>query len=337
MSATQKIAEKYSRLIAQEDATRSELAAAEARLQTVDQEDIAAGAQAALDGKPLPTRKAIKLKHAVENLQIDLKRLDEAIYLLQLEARAAVGEGRDFPVFIPEGVPATRAEVVAQMKEKRTRDEGESEEHFEARLASQIPRGNKDAESIINEAARQREISLDRRLPRLTERPSDLVAWIESAYDAEDRQAESDYEAKAKRDRGRAAVEAVNRAKAEHLRRGLPGGSFSIHSYPDIILPEHLAEFEPAIERSPFQKAREERLPSHEEAQNVPVAEPQPVVNEAEALRRREIAGVRPPAAADVEPVTPEAQIAARIAEQEAATAHLEVPPSQTPIVEEAA
>lgn len=306
---TQEVDAKYQRLIAQEDATRSELSAAEARLQTVDQEDIAAGAQAALEGKPLPARKAIKLKHAVENLRIDLKRLDEAVFLLQQEARRVVGEGhQDFPIFISPKVPATRADVVAELMTMRVRQEGESDDEFEARVAQEVPRNHLDAEGVIREAHRQREISLDRRLPRLTERPADLIAWVESAYEAEDRHAEDGYERQAKKQRGRDAVEAVNRAKGEHQRRGLPAGSFSIRSYPDIILPEHLAEFEKPIDRSPFQKAREEQLPSHEPEQNRPVAGPEPVNEEAE-LRNREIAGVPPAAAPDVKPINPDADL----------------------------
>jgi hypothetical protein len=329
MTGTQEVDTKYQRLIAQEDATRSELAAAEARLQTVDQEDIAAGAQAALEGKPLPTRKAIKLKHSVENLRIDLARLDEAVYLLQQEARAVVGEGHaDFPVFIPPDVPATRAEVVAEMRATRTREEGETEEHFEKRIENQIPRSHMDAESIITEAHRQRDLSLDRRLPRLTERPDDLIAWVEAAYEAEDDAAEVVYEFQARKQRRHDAIEAVQRAKAEHQRRGLPAGSFTMRAYPDIVRIEHLAEFEEPVDRSPFQKAREAQLPSLEERQNEPTASPQPV-NEADELRKREIAGAPPVAAPDVEPIgrsyddlPPEeraAARAARVAAEEAA------------------
>jgi hypothetical protein len=343
MPSTHDIAEKYARLLAQEDVARKELAASTARLDTVEAEDIAAGAEAALDEKPLPARKAIKVKHAVENLEVDLLRLDEAVWRLQQEARAAVGEGRDFPIFIPEGIPATRAEVVATMMTTKTKQDDESDAGFAARLESQIPRGYKDVESIIREARRQREISLDRRLPRLVgERPADLIAWVEAAYDAEDRGAEASYEFQAKKARGHAAIEAVNRAKTEHRRRGLPGGSFNMRSYPDIVLPEHLAEMEVPIGRSPFEKAREQ-VPSFEEAQNEPVAEPQPVNEEAE-FRKREIAGAAPAAAPDVKPINnpdadlpPEERAAARAARLAADTAHLDVPPSQTPIVEEAA
>jgi hypothetical protein len=336
MTGTQEVTEKYTRLLAQEDATRSELFGAEARLQTVDQEDIAAGAQAALAGTPLPARKAIKLKHAVENLRIDLARIDEAIYLLQLEARHVVGEGHaDFPIFIPPNALPSRAAVVAEWKGAKVKRDDETDEEFEARIESQIPRSHVDAESIIREAHRQREISLDRRLPRLTERPADLIAWVEAAY-----------ERRAKKQRGKDAVAAVERAKGEHQRRGLPAESFRLHSYPEIIKPEHLAEFEAPIARSPFEKRREEQLPSHKPAQNEPVAEPQPVVTEDEERRRREIAKA-PPAPTVVappkEPVNPDADLpleeraAARAARLAAATAHLEDPPSQTPIVEEAA
>jgi hypothetical protein len=302
MTGTQQIAEKYRALLAQEDVIKKELAASTARLETVESEDIAAGAFAALAGEPLPARKAIKVKHAVENLTVDLLRLDEAVWRLQQEARVAVGEGRDFPIFIPESIPANRAEIVAELMTRKVRQEGESDAEFEARIAQEIPRSYVDAEGIIREAHRQRELSLDRRLPRLTERPDDLIAWIESAYDAEDRGAEKTYEFQAQKQRRHAAIEAVNRAKAEHQRRGLPAGSFSMRAYPDIVLPEHLAEFEEPIQRSPFEKAREQ-LPSLEEAQNIAVAEPQPV-NEEEELRKREIAGLPPAAADDVKPVT---------------------------------
>jgi hypothetical protein len=339
MTGTQKIAERYSKILAQEDATRKELAASTARLDTVEAEDIAAGAFAALADQPLPARKAIKVKHAVENLTVDLLRLDEAVYRLQLEARAEVGEGRDFPVFIPPNALASRAEVVAEWKAAKVKGGTETEEEFEARIERMIPRGHVDAESIVREAHRQRELSLDRRLPRLTERPDDLIAWIESAYEAEDRAAESTYEFLAKKQRGHDAIEAVNRAKMEHKRRGLPAGSFNMRSYSGIILPEHLEEFEEPVARSPFEKAREHRLPSHQPEQNEPVAEPEPV-NEAAELRRRE--NVPPVAAPDAKPVNPDADLppeersaarAARLAGEQPA----DIPPSQTPIVEEAA
>jgi hypothetical protein len=346
MTGTQGIAEKYSRLLAQEEATKGELIAAEARLKTVDQEDVAAGAQAALEGKPLPARKAIQVKHKVENLGVDLKRLDEAIDLLRLEAIAVVGEGHaDFPVFVPPGIPANRAEVVAEWIAAKVKPEDESRDDFEARIESQIPRRNEDAESIIAEARRTRENSMRRRLPRLTEfRPPDLIAWVEAAYEAEDQAAADGYERQATKQRQKDAVEAVNAAKREHVLRGHPAGSFNPRSYPDIVRPEHLAEFHKTVSRSPFQEVREQ-LPPVGEAQNEPVAEPQPV-NEADELRRREIAGLPPAAAPDVKPINPDADLPpeqraaareARIAEQLAATAHLEVPPSQTPIVTEAA
>lgn len=306
MKGTQEIEQQYQRIIAQEDATRKELAAAEARLGTVDTEDVAAGAQAALEGKPLPARKAIKLKHTVENLRIDLARLDEAVFLLQQEMRVAVGEGRTFPIFVPPTVPS-HDEAVAELEEMKPQEEGEEDEDYAARIERQIGRRG-DAESIIAEAHRQRELSLDRRMPRLTERPESLSAWVGAAYDAEDDARAVAYEFQARKQRGKDAVAAVQRAKAEHERRGLPAGSFRIEAYPDIVLPEHIAEFEKPIERSPFEKARDARLPSHEPEQNVPVAEAQPV-NEADELRKREIAGVPPAAAPDVKPINPDADL----------------------------
>jgi hypothetical protein len=348
MGTTQEIKMTYERIVAQEDATRKELAAAEARLKTVDQEDVAAGAQAALEGKPLPARKAIKVKHAVENLKVDLQRLDESIWLLQQEATRVVGEGHaDFPVFVPPGIPANRAEVVAEWIKTKEKPEDETQEDFEARIESQVPRRNEDAESIIAEAHRERANSMRRRLPRLTEfRPPDLIAWVEAAFAAEDQAAAVGYERRVRKQRQKDAVEAVNRAKREHTRRGLPAGSFNERSYPDIVRPEHLAEFHKTVSRSPFQEVREQ-LPPVGEAQNEPVAEPQPVVNEDEERRRREIAEA-PPAPTVVAPprepsnpdedLPPQERAAARAARlQLAATDHLEVPPSQTPIVTEAA
>jgi hypothetical protein len=347
MTGTHEIKTKYERLLAQEEATKGELIAAEARLKTVDQEDVAAGAQAALEGKPLPARKAIQVKHKVENLGVDLKRLDEAIDLLRLEAIAAVGEGHaDFPIFIPPGIPANRAEVVAEWIAAKVKPDDESQEDFERRIESQIPRRNEDAESIIAEAHRERENSMRRRLPRLTElRPPDLIAWVEAAFAAEDRVAADGYERRATNQRQKDAVEAVNAAKREHTRRGLPAGSFTLGLYPHIVRPEHEAEFHKTVGKSPFQQHREQ-LPPVAEAQNEPVAEPQPVVNEDEERRRREIAEA-PPAPTVVAPprepsnpdedLPPQERAAARAARlQLAATDHLEVPPSQTPIVTEA-
>jgi hypothetical protein len=342
MSPLDDIRKQYTALIEREDATSAKLAETRVKLADAHDVDVAATAEAALAGKPAPKRTELTLRHAEENLVVELEGIDEGVWRLQQEARAAVGEGRDFPIFIPEGIPATRAEVVADMKAHRTREDSESEADFVARLESQIPRGYKDAESIVREAHRQRGISLDRRLPRLTDRPDDLIEWVEAAYEAEDKAAAKSYEFQAKKQRGHAAIEAVNRAKAEHVRRGHPGGSFNIRSYPDIVLPEHLAEMEVAIGRSPFEKAREQ-VPSFEEAQNEPVAEPEPVNEEAE-FRKREIAGAAPPAAPDAKPINnpdadlaPEERAAARAARLAAHTAHLDVPPSQTPIVEEAA
>jgi hypothetical protein len=305
VNPTQDIDKKYKMLLEREEDTRVKLAEAREKLKTARDVDVEALAQAALAGKAAPKRTEVALRHKVDDLSVLLDGIDTAVWHLQLEARAAVGEGRSFPIFIPDNVPANREAIIADLMAHKNRQPDESDEDFEARCTREVPRGERDAEGIIREAHRQREISLDRRLPRLTERPPVLSKWIEAAYAAEDRQAESNYEAKAKKARGRAAVEAVNRAKAEHQRRGLPSGSFNMRAYPDIVLPEHLAEFEQQVARSPFQKAREQ-LPSLEEAQNEPVADAQPV-NEEDAFRRREIAGVRPPAASNVEPVTEEA------------------------------
>jgi hypothetical protein len=300
------IREKYAAILEREDTVRGKLADTRAKLKTAREADAAATAEAALAGEPAPKRTEVTLRHQEENLEVELQGLDEAVWTLQQEARRAVGEGRDFPIWIPPNAPATRAEVVAEWKAGKERQDGESDEDFEARVERTIPRSNVDAESIIAEAHRQRGLSLDRRLPRLTERPADLIAWVEAAYAAEDRQAEAGYEAHAAKQRMRDAVAAVERAKGEHLRRGLPAGSFNPRMYPDIVLPEHLAQFGDPIERSPFQKVRDQ-LPSYEEEQNRPVAEPQPV-NEADELRKREIAGVVPPTAApDVTPITQEA------------------------------
>lgn len=292
----------YAALLKREETVRGKLADTRTRLRDAREVDAAAVADAALAGEPAPKRSEVKLRHEEENLEVELQGLDEAVFMLQQEARRVVGEGRDFPIFIPPNALASRAEVVAEWKATKVRADDESEEEFEARIERMIPRSHVDAESIVAEAHRQREISLDRRMPRLTERPADLIAWVEAAYDAEDRQAESNFEAKAKKQRLHDAVEAVNRAKAEHQRRGLPAGSFNPRSYPDIVLPEHLAEFGAPIEHSPFQKVRDQ-LPSHEEEQNRPVASAQPV-NEHEELRRREIAGVPPAAAPDARPIT---------------------------------
>lgn len=318
MNPTDDIDKKYKKLLEREQDTKVKLAEARKQLETAREVDVEALAQAALAGEAAPKRTEIALRHRVDDLSVLLDGIDAAVWHLQQEARRVVGEGhQDFPIFIPPKVPATRADVVAELMTRRVRQEGESDDEFEARVAQEVPRNHLDAEGIIREAHRQREISLDRRLPRLTERPADLIAWVESAYDAEDRQAEDGYERQAQKQRGHDAVEAVNRAKMEHKRRGLPAGSFSIRSYPGIILPEHLAEFEKPIDRSPFEKAREERLPSHEPAPNEPVAEPEPV-NEAQELRRREAA---PTAAPDVKPISrsyddlpPEERAAARAA-----------------------
>lgn len=307
MTQIDTIREQYARLLEREEATRGKLAATRIKLETAREADIAATAEAALAGGKAPKRTELTLRHAEENLSVELDGIDEAVYRLQLEARAAVGEGRDFPIFIPDNV-LTRAEVIAKMRATKDQEEGESDDEFEARLVSQIPRRG-DVESIVREAHRQREINMDRRLPRLTERPADLIAWIESAYDAEDRQAEDGYERAAKKARRRAATAAVNRAKAEHQRRGLPAHSFRIQSYPDIILPEHLAELAGSIERSPFEKAREAQLPALEEAQNEPVAEPQPVEETPAEFRRREIAGIPRVAAPDAKPINPYADL----------------------------
>jgi hypothetical protein len=327
VNPTDDIRKTYKKLLEREDDTRAKLAVAREKLETARDVDVEALAQAALAGEAAPKRTEVALRHKVDDLSVLLDGIDAAVWHLQQEARAAVGEGHDFPIWIPPDVPATRAEVVAEMRATKVREDGETEEHFERRIENQIPRSHMDAESIVREAHRQRDISLDRRLPRLTERPDDLVSWIEAAFDAEDRAAEVACEFLAKKQRGHDATEAVNRAKAEHQRRGLPAGSFTMHAYPDIVLPEHLAEFEPPVERSPFQKAREEQLPSFEERQNEPTASPQPV-NEDEELRKREIAGVPPAAAPDVKPINPDADLppeeraaarAARIAAEEAA------------------
>lgn len=294
---------QYAALIEREERVGAKLTDTRTKLGTAREVDIAAAADAALEGGKAPKRTELTLRHAEENLGVELDGLDEAVYRLQLEARAAVGEGRDFPIFVPPDAPADRAEVIERMRDVSPRAEDESEEQYVVRLERQIPRSAGDAESIVREAKRQRELSLDRRMPRLTERPADLIAWVEAAYDAEDEKARDGYERKAAKQRRHDAVEAVQRAKAEHNRRGLPAGSFSMHNYPTIVLPEHLAEFGAPVERSPFQKVREQ-LPSFEEAQNEPVAEPQPVEEETPAeFRRREIEG-RPPG--DTRPITPE-------------------------------
>jgi hypothetical protein len=306
VNPTDDIRKKYQKLLEREQDTKVKLDDAREKLKTAREVDVEALAEAALAGEDAPKRTEIALRHKVDDLSVLLDGIDAAVWKLQQEARAAVGEGHaDFPVFIPPKVPASRADVVAELMTRRVRQEGESDDEFEARVAQEVPRNHLDAEGVIREAHRQREISLDRRMPRLrlAERPADLIEWVEAAYEAEDRHAEDGYERQAKKQRGRDAVEAVERAKREHQSRGLPAGSFSMSSYPSIILPEHLAEFEKSIARSPFEKAREARLPSHKPAQNEPVAEPEPVNEEAE-LRKREIAGVPPVAAPDVKPVT---------------------------------
>jgi hypothetical protein len=323
------IRDAYAALIKREDKTRRKLADTREKLKTAREVDVTATAIAALAGEPAPKRTELTLRHAEENLSVELDGIDEGVFRLQQAARAAVGEGHDFPIFIPPDIPANRDAVIATAMTDKNRQPDESEAEFEARVVREIPRSEKDAETIVAEAHRQREISLDRRLPRLTERPTDLIAWIELAYDAEDEKAEDAYERKAKKQRLHEATEAAERAKREHRRRGLPAGSFSIHAYPDIVLPEHLAEFKQPINRSPFSIAREAEagLPSYEEAQNEPVASPQPV-NEAKEHREREIAGIPPAAAPDVKPINPYADLppeeraaarAAKIAGEEAA------------------
>ncbi len=309
------IRKQYAALLEREQATQKKLAETRVKLARAHDVDVAATAKAALAGEPAPKRTELTLRHAEENLCVELEGIDAAVYGLQLEAREAVGEGHaDFKIFIPPGVPVTHAEVVEQWKAIRPREEGESDEHWEQRVELAIPRSNLDAESIITEAHRRREVSMDLRLPRLTERPPDLVAWVEAAYEAEDRKAEDAYERLAKKQRKHDATEAVQRAKAEHQRRGLPASSFAVQAYPDIVLPEHLAEFEPAIGTSPFSIAREAaaereaQAPVFEEAQNEPVAGPQPV-NEAAEQRQREIAGIPPAAAPDVKPANPYADL----------------------------
>jgi hypothetical protein len=325
MSRLDDISKQYAALIEREDATRRKLAETRGKLENAREVDVSAAAHAALAGTKAPKRTELTLRHAEENLGVELDGIDEAVFSLQMEARRAVGEGRDFPIWIPPNA-LTRAEVIAEMRATKVREDGESDDEFEARLVRQIPRHG-DVESIVAEAHRQRELSLDRRLPRLTERPADLIAWVESAYDAEDEAVQIAYEFRARKQRGKDATAAVQRAKAEHRRRGLPAESFRIQSYPDIVLPEHLAEFKQPITRSPFEKARDVQPPSMEEAQNEPVAEPQPVESEAE-FRRREIAGIPPAAAPDVKPINPDADLppqeraaarAARIAGEEAA------------------
>ncbi len=301
MNPTDDIRRKYKRLLEREQDTRVKLREAQEQLETARGADVEALAQAALAGEAAPKRTEVALRHRVDDLSVLLDGIDAAVWHLQQEARRVVGEGRDFPIFVPPTVPS-RAEAVAELKAMRAGEDGESDEDYTARIERQIGRHG-DAESIVAEAHRQREISLDRRLPRLTERPADLIAWVEAAYEAEDRAAADGYERQAKKQRGRDAVAAVERAKSEHKRRGLPAGSFRLNSYPDIIKPEHLAEFEQPIDRSPFQRAREYRLPSHEPAQNEPAAEPEPV-NEALELRKREIAGLPPAAAPDAKPIS---------------------------------
>jgi hypothetical protein len=347
VNPTDDIRRKYKRLLEREEDTKAKLAEAQAKLATAREVDVEAGAEAALAGEAAPKRTEIALRHRVDDLTVLLDSLDAAFWTLQQEATRVVGEGHaGFPIFIPLGIPANRAEVVAEWIKTKEKPEDESQEDFEARVESQVPRRNEDRESIIAEAHRERENSMRRRLPRLTEyRPPDLIAWVEAAFAAEDQVAAVGYERRARKQRQKDAVEAVNRAKSEHTRLGRPAGSFNPRSYPDIVRPEHLAEFHETVSRSPFQQHREQ-LPPVGEAQNEPVAEPQPVVNEEEAFRRREIAGLPPAAAPDVKPINPDADLPleqraaareARIAEQLAATAHLEVPPAQTPIVEEAA
>jgi hypothetical protein len=332
VNPTTDIDKTYKKLLEREEDTKAKLAEAREKLEKAREADVEALAQAALAGEAAPKRTEIALRHKVDDLSVLLDGLDEAVWKLQLEARAVVGKTHsDFKIFIPPGVPVTHADVVEQWKGIRPREEGESDEHWEQRVELAIPRNNLDAESIVAEAHRRRELSLDRRLPRLTERPASLSTWIESAYDAEDRKAEDGYERLAKKQRKHEATEAVNRAKREHIRRGHEAGTFTVSAYPEIVLPEHLAEFEPAITRSPFsiarEAAREAQLPSFEEAQNEPVAGPQPV-NEAAELRQREIAGIPPVAAPDVKPINPDADLppeeraaarAARIAPEEAA------------------
>jgi hypothetical protein len=222
------IRQTYTRLLDEEADAQEKLAKAREDLQTAKADDIAAHAEAALAGSDLPKRKEVRLKHQAENLEVALHAYVLAFDRLLDEAVAAVGEGR------------------------RKLD------HQETMLLSRHLEATSDeARAAAWDGHRLIDLR-DAGAPALNERPDDIVAFVEAAYEAVDKRHAGDVENKRMREGYDIAVKHVQAAKGVHAAAGGDPNRFSMYDWPDLVTAEDLSFFAPSPGRSSaFQKNRE--------------------------------------------------------------------------------
>jgi hypothetical protein len=205
MTTIPEIRETYTRLLDEEERARGKLAKARDELPTVREADVAAFAEAALDGNPLPKRAEITLRHTVENLEVTLDGLNEAHRRLLEDACEAVGEGR---------------------RELSDRER-------------MLLRRRVELDIFLTDDERMREAQ-GRPVKKGDQRPEDLIAFVEDAYGWLDRGFET-AQADIRQDDGyKLAVAHIQEAKREHRRQGHMPGTFSMHRYPNIVTVEDL-------------------------------------------------------------------------------------------------
>jgi hypothetical protein len=188
----------YARLIRNEDEAARALTRARADLETAREADIEAYAESALAGEEPPKRKEVRLRHAIENLEVAAKGYDVAYERILADAIAAVGEGRR-----------------------------ELSKHEQAFLRRRVA-----ADDEARTAAWRGEVE------PASVRPEDLIAFVTEQYEAADRRHEANEVAKYEKEGYQRAIAAVERAKSEHVRRGKEPGTFRISRYEDIVTPE---------------------------------------------------------------------------------------------------
>jgi hypothetical protein len=184
MTQVDDIRTTYTRLLDEEMTTREKLAKAKTDLETAHDADVEAAAQAALAGESPPKRSEVRLRHAIENLDVSLQGLDEAVYRSQQQVIELVGEERQA---IFHGDP----DAVA-------------------------PRGGR---TVAEEAALSRSVEVGRRLPRLApdDRPTDLIEWVERGYDEYEAVARTGVETQVKEERYQHGIRAEGAAKRKYM------------------------------------------------------------------------------------------------------------------------
>jgi hypothetical protein len=223
------ISATYKRLLDAEETTREKLAKARADLTTAREADVQAGAEAALAGKPQPKRSEVRLRHAIENLEVQGQAIDAAHKSLLEEAITSVGEGRR-PLVKPGKVRPQRA-LSQRAEYTPAPDESELRELRNRIMPRLTDEQRRDAWAESGQPA------------PVDIRPDDIVAFVTAAYDTADRLHAEKAEQRRKAKGYEVAIRHVQDAKVEHQRRGKDLRSFEMRQYPEIVTEEDLSFF----------------------------------------------------------------------------------------------